>query len=252
VDAAVVKECQKLDLVFVVDDSGSMAGAQAKLRATFPSLVSALAASKAKSGASLDYRLAVTTTDTMRTNYANGGAGGFVNAPQTGCDPGGSRRAWLEHSDLNLATAFGCRADVGTSGSATERPIDALMLSLSDRLADQNIGFVRADALLGFVILTDEEDSSTTTPEAAIERLDLLKRGRAQWAGAVISGEKAGTCSTAGHSAGQAPKLHGFVEGATDAATGRSSMIWRTICQPTFDAAVTDAVAAFVGACRAL
>jgi hypothetical protein len=40
-----------MDVVFVVDDSGSMAGAQAKLKANFPRMVNTLNAFKTKSGA---------------------------------------------------------------------------------------------------------------------------------------------------------------------------------------------------------
>jgi hypothetical protein len=55
-------ECQKMDIIFVVDDSGSMEQEQSNLAANFPKFVSVLEGFKTKSGAKLDYRLAVTTT----------------------------------------------------------------------------------------------------------------------------------------------------------------------------------------------
>jgi hypothetical protein len=258
-DSAVKDECKKMDVVFVVDDSGSMGGAQVKLRANFPRMVDTLNAFKTKSGADLDYRLAVTSTDTDAANasrfpqrtrsFADGNRGGFVTTPFTSCDPGGSGRAWLERTDANVANAFGCRAGLGTGGSGTEKPLDALVTSLSDRAADSNKDFVREDALLAFFILTDEEDSSTATAQSVIQKLDLLKKVRGRWAGALISGQKSGSCSTTDHSAVQAPKLHQLVEGAADPATGKNNVIWRTICQDTYDTAVKDALDTFTVAC---
>ncbi len=249
---AAPRECSKMDIVFVVDDSGSMAPPQAKFNATFPDVINTLNTSKTKSGAPIDYRLGVTTTDTTRTNLTNGGSGGFVTLPNSGCNAGAAQRAWLERSDGDLASFLACRAGVGTLGSATEKPIDGLVLSVTARQADQNAGFIRTEALLGFVILTDEEDSSTNTPEATIQALDTLKQGRSRWAGAVISGQKAGSCTSAGHSAGQAPKLHALVEGAANTTTGKNNVIWSSICQDSLSAAMTQALGALTRACRDL
>ncbi|MBK8214699.1 MAG: hypothetical protein IPK71_13250 [Myxococcales bacterium] len=246
-------ECRKMDVVFVVDDSGSMAGAQAKLKANFPRMVDTLNAYKTKGGDNLDYRLAVTSTDTSRSDFTRGGRGGFVTVPATSCDPGGTR-AWLERSDANVANAFGCRAGLGTAGSATEKPIDGLVMSLTDRAADQNKTFLRDDALLAFFVLTDEEDSSSNTPQQAIQKLDQIKKVRGRWAGAVISGQKSGSCTTGSgstsHTGYEAPKLHQLVDGAADPATGKNNVIWRTICQESFDTAVKDALDTFTVACK--
>lgn len=243
-------ECRKMDVVFVVDDSGSMGGAQTKLKANFPRMVDTLNAYKTKGGDDLDYRLAVTSTDTSRSDFTRGGRGGFVTVPATSCDPGGTR-AWLERTDANVANAFGCRAGLGTGGSATEKPLDGLVMSLTDRAADQNKTFLRDDALLAFFILTDEEDYSTSnTPQQTIQKLDQLKKVRGRWAGAVIAGQKSGSCTTPGHSAGQAPKLHQLVDGAADPATGKNNVIWRTICQENYDTAVKDALDTFTVACK--
>ena len=248
-DAAVNEGCRKMDIVFVVDDSGSMATAQAKLKSNFPRMVDTLNMFKTRAGNNLDYRLAVTSTDTTRSLLATGGRGGFVTIPNTSCSPGAGGRAWLERTDSNVSTAFACRASLGVAGSATETPIDSLLLSVTDRLADQNQGFVRADALLAFFMLTDEEDSSTNTPQDAIQNLDQIKGARSRWAGAILSGPKAGQCSTTGHTAAQAPKLHAVVEGAADPISRKNNVIWRSICQETYDTAVNDALTTFTAAC---
>lgn len=61
-DAAPVQACDKMDLVFVIDDSGSMKQEQDNLRANFPMFVEVLDAYITRSGKPLDYRVAVTTT----------------------------------------------------------------------------------------------------------------------------------------------------------------------------------------------
>lgn len=248
-DAAVKDECKKMDVVFVVDDSGSMGPKQDKLRTNFPRFVDVLDQFKTKSGGDLDYRLAVTSTDTLRADFKTGGRGGFVTTPKTSCAPG-PNRAWLERTDPSVASAFGCRAALGTGGSATEKPLEALLLAVTDRQADQNRDFLRDDALLAFFILTDEEDSSATAPTALIQKLDQVKKVRGRWAGAVISGPKSTDCEGGSFSGGDAaPRLHEFVEKSEDTATNKNNVIWRTICQPTFETAVKDALDTFTVAC---
>lgn len=245
-DSAPVDECKKMDIIFVVDDSGSMGPAQAKLKANFPLMVNALNAFKTKSNADLDYRLAVTSTDTDRSDFAKGGKGGFVSSASCSVGPA---RAWLERTDPNVADAFGCRASLGTNGSATERPITALNLAVTDRTADQNKNFLRDDALLAFFILTDEDESSGMAPIKLIQQLDTVKKLRGRWAGAVISGPKSGTCTNGTHTAYEAPLLHELVTRSEDINTRQNNVIQRTICQTTFDTAVQDALNTFTVAC---
>ena len=248
-DSAVKDECKKMDVVFVVDDSGSMGPKQEKLQTNFPRFVDVLDKFKTKSGGDLDYRLAVTSTDTFRADFKTGGKGGFVTTPKTTCAPG-PNRSWLERTDPNVASVFTCRAGLGTTGSANEKPLDALLLAVTDRQADQNRDFLRDDALLAFVILTDEEDSSATTPAALIQKLDQVKKVRGRWAGAVISGPKSTACDGGSFSGGDAaPRLHEFVDKSVDTATNKNNVIWRTICQPSFDTAVKDALDTFTVAC---
>ncbi len=251
-DGALVDECRRMDVVFVVDDSGSMAPKQAKLTQSFPKLVDALNRFRAKSGASLDYRLAVTSTDTLRTNYATGGRGGFVTKAPGPCSVGPDR-AWLERTDGDVASAFACRAGLGTSGSQDEHPLDALTLAIGDRLRDQNKGFLRENALLAFFLLTDEEDTSVATPAEVVRMLDQSKKLRGRWAGAVLSGPETTSCGGGSFGGGDAsPRLHELVKLSEDETTGHDNVIWRSICQDSFETAVTDALSTFTIACLEL
>ena len=51
-----------MDIVFVVDDSGSMAEEQSNLATNFPMFANLLAQYTTQSGEKLDYRVAITTT----------------------------------------------------------------------------------------------------------------------------------------------------------------------------------------------
>ncbi len=232
-DAAESNECRQMDIVFVVDNSGSMAQEQTNLKANFPKFVDVLNAYKTKSGAPLDYRLAVTSTDVTS---------GLKGAFATG---GSISRAWLERTDANLTTVFTDRASLGTQGSSIECGLEALKLGINSPV---NKGFVRKDALFGFVILTDEDEGGLEnqpkgTSESYLTAFDNLKEQRARWAGAVIAGEK--QCNSAGFgSAGEAVRLKDFISKA-----GKNG-VFSSICEGDLTKGLSQALATFDAACR--
>lgn len=93
-------ECTKMDIVFVVDDSGSMREEQDNLARNFPRFVSALDAFRTQGGTKLDWRAAVTTTT------VNSQRGGKFES-RSAC---GGSRAWVEAADSNAASVFSCLA----------------------------------------------------------------------------------------------------------------------------------------------
>ena len=232
-DAAESNECRQMDLVFVVDNSGSMLEEQTNLKTNFPKFVDVLNAYKTKSGAQLDYRLAVTSTDVVS---------GLKGAFATG---GGVNRAGLERTDANLTTVFTQRASLGTQGSSIECGLEALKLGINSPV---NTGFFRKDALFGFVILTDEDEGGLEnqpkgTSETYLTAFDGLKEQRARWAGAVIAGEK--QCTSAGFgSAGEAKRLKDFVTKA-----GKNG-VFSSICEGDLTKGLSQALATFDAACR--
>lgn len=249
-------ECGKMDIVFVVDNSGSMAQEQANLAANFPKFASIIDGYKTKGGKSLDYRVAVTTSDAM-----DGRGGAFV-ASSSGCDSG-PKRPWLERTDPSVVDFFACRAKVGTRGSGLERPLASLLLGLTDRVADgtnkaNGASFLRDDALLAFVVLTDEDEflpaqspfggGSTSKLPATIAEFppafDKLKDGeRGRWASAVIAGDKA--CSSLGlGSAAEARELKAFT-----AQVGKNG-VFASICTGDLTEGLTKALATFDLACK--
>ncbi|MDB4934648.1 MAG: putative lipoprotein [Labilithrix sp.] len=245
-----VDECKKMDIIFTVDDSGSMSQEQANLAANFPKFVKVINDYKTKGGEQLDYRLAVTSTDTDKEK-------GAFNATKAAGAPGGCTagpaRPWLERADGDVAGAFGCRAQYGTKGSNIERPLESTLLGVTARIADgtntaNGASFLREDALLAFVIITDEDEGGTENePARAVteypKELDKVKGERGRWASAVIAGEKA--CSSPGlGQAAEAKRLKGFI---TD--VGKNG-VFSSICTGDLTDGLTQALAKFDQACR--
>jgi hypothetical protein len=264
------EECTKMDIVFVVDDSGSMAEEQNNLAVNFPKFVQKISSFKTKSGSKLDWRLAVTTT--ARNLTYNIQVPGFGTMPMTekgddgafrtgsGC---GGTQPWIEMSDSNPEGTFQCRAKAGTSGSSIEMPLEALKLSLVDRVADgKNAGFLRPDALLAFVVLTDEDDCSRSDNNFTIANdkcdtmqgtnpvshyktvLDNVAQGEGRWASAIIAGQT--QCKSSFGEAIEAKRLKEFT-----ALPGVKST-FSSICDGDLSAALDKALDLFDGACKTL
>jgi hypothetical protein len=197
VPATALQDCQaaqvlpdkvQTDILFVIDDSGSMSVNQANLAANLGAFIDTLAASAVQN----EFRIGVTTTAvegynataTSGQTYAAGpasgkpyphgamvaiarNANGTVTAgnviydtttyPMTG-GWGGNRI--LDAGSLTLQQDFKTNALVGTSGSGREQPFRAARHALTDRLADANGGFLRPGARLAIFFVTDEDDCS--------------------------------------------------------------------------------------------
>ena len=144
------EECRKMDLIFVIDDSGSMEQEQTNLASNFPAFANLLNAYTISTGETLDYRAAITTTGiTADITIQPPVVPGFppfppIPSPQTGLDGKfrqacGMTRPWLERTDPNMASTFACAADVGTNGPAIEMPLRASQLAA---MAATNPGFL--------------------------------------------------------------------------------------------------------------
>jgi hypothetical protein len=60
--------------------------------------------------------------------------------------------------------AFSCISDVGVEGCGFEQPLEAMKQSLDMNVVPANNGFLRPDALLAVVLVTDEDDCSASEP----------------------------------------------------------------------------------------
>lgn len=262
-------ECQKMDIVFVVDDSGSMGEEQGNLAANFPKFVKVLDAFKTKSGATVDYRIAVTTTGRdVKYKIELPGFGSFPteekgdNGAFKNTSSCGATKRWVDKADKNAADTFSCLARVGTTGPGIEMPLETLRLAFNDRVSDgTNKGFLRDDALLAVVILTDEDDCSrsdndfvyagdgqceampnaTPIPDV-VTMLDNAAKGPGRWATAVIAGQT--KCSSSFGDAAEAKRLKTFVSAAGKNGT------FSSICDGDLSGALQKALDTFDAACK--
>ena len=263
--SATPRACNKMDLVFVIDDSKSMEQEQANLATNFPMFANLLSSYVTPDGVNIDYRIAVTTTgkDLMYTvtngpivlpTNENGDNGAFRN----NCN---LTKRFLEPSDANMQQVLSCRANVGIAGPSFEMPLLMTKWALGDRVADNtNAGFLREDALLGIVMLTDEDDASTLQnnfnvtitsqppvdyhPADLIAFLDGLKGHRSRWAAGVIAGPT--SCTSAFGEAAKATRLQDFVMQANTSSTQAS---FSSICDGNLTTALQKTLDTFQTAC---
>jgi hypothetical protein len=183
-DAQVIPGVAATDVLFVVDDSGSMLGEQEELSENLGHFVNALVTSPVP----LDVRIAVTNTSVSgyagEEMYPAGGpapagtpypAGAFVAMRQDqdgAVTPGaylwdatagwgGPRILSSAMGGAALERDFRANVLVGVRGSGKEQPLRAMRLALEKAgSGDVNDGFLRPRARLAVVIITDEDDCS--------------------------------------------------------------------------------------------
>lgn len=160
--------CTKVDFLFIIDNSGSMADEQDNLTNSFPGFISGIQGALEQVD---EYQVGVVTTDAYGPNDAAPGCsvlGGLV--VQTGgsdssnsvCGPYAEGNNYMTQVD-DLATTFACAADTGTAGNGAERPMDAMtnvLTKVHGGPGGCNEGYLRDDALLVLVIITDEYDGA--------------------------------------------------------------------------------------------
>lgn len=150
---------RKLDVLFVVDNSGSMQTSQNNLANNFPAFIDKFLAK------GYDFRIAVTTTDAFYGDQFTANGCSICNAGHTKFKSGNGvfviDRADYDLSqpgeEARLKSDFDGNVRVGTSGSGDERAFSSFKAALSSSL---NVGFHRPDAFLAVVIVSDEEDFS--------------------------------------------------------------------------------------------
>lgn len=137
----------EVDILWVIDNSGSMLDEQAKLAENFPNFMNFFLES------GLDYHIAVTSTDTTAT-----GLNGRLRAV-------GSYR-YVTPDVADPVGVFQTMARLGANGSADENPSLAAYRAVAQptpALQSSNQGFYRENASFHVIVVTDEPDSSFGT-----------------------------------------------------------------------------------------
>ena len=165
---------RKLDILFVIDDSSLMRLPQNNLLRNFPAMASRLMDPPGLP----DLHLAVISSDmgagdgSVSGCDSTGGKNGIFQytargtCTATGLAPGAtyiSDNGTVRNYTGNLPDVFACIAALGESGCGFEHPLAAIARALG---ADgrpppaENQGFLRPDAYLFIVLLTNEDDCS--------------------------------------------------------------------------------------------
>ncbi|MCB9638829.1 MAG: VWA domain-containing protein [Myxococcales bacterium] len=143
-----------VDILFVIDNSGSMAEEQTKLRNNFKSFIQRLLRADIR-----DFQIGVITTDVDEL-FNPDGRGQLVQA-----ESNAPKIISSQLTETQVIEQFSKTANVGTLGSNFEQPLKAVELALSPSSAGgfadtQNKGFLRDGALLAIIFVTDEDDCS--------------------------------------------------------------------------------------------
>jgi hypothetical protein len=184
-----IAPARQLDLVFMIDNSPSMAPKQQKLITQFPRLIEAL--KDPKDGSLPDLRIAIidsdlgtggaypagscgpkTLSDGTVSNYGDLGRFQMINA--TACGVTSANSLFLEYkagAPVNfvgdMSAVFACLAgNLGTLGCGEEHSLQAFEFALAAKGIGneaQQAAFLRPSAYLGLIFLTDEDDCSAAT-----------------------------------------------------------------------------------------
>jgi len=146
----------KSDILWVVDNSGSMAREQAQLATSFPKFFQHLQSQQ------VDYRIAVTTSDVFHNGGSLSHGAGYPSViVGNSQDPNVPNTA-------NPEAAFAANIHVGNTGSARDEAMEAAALALAqlqDSAASaldggQSVLFLRPDSALFMVFVGDGTDYS--------------------------------------------------------------------------------------------
>lgn len=137
----------KIDVLWVVDNSGSMASSQADLMSNMQQFMTVF------DGRGIDYRMAVITSEAYRSQFGSSSSISEFrkNSGTAVVTPGPNAQADLIEN-----------IDQGTNGNGDERAFQSIKVAL-DHSINAGYAFPRSDATLVVVILSDEDDYSNSS-----------------------------------------------------------------------------------------
>lgn len=143
---------QKIDILWVIDNSGSMQTSQEALTQNLNRFISRFQTLQ------YDFKMAVTTTDVAFTQWNGQTSQKLFRDGIPGKTSSGVRV--ITPSTPNLSQVFMTNATQGINGNGDERAFASFELALG---YTGNSGFRRSDAFLAVIIISDEDDFSATT-----------------------------------------------------------------------------------------
>jgi hypothetical protein len=164
----------KVDIIVVMDGSGSMATHQANVKKNIGAFVQELT-----KASYLDYRIAVTISGCSRsmahTQYASGvcSEGIFHRASPSEQEP-----YYINRGDPGEELLLASRLDVGTANDAKESFFNPVIKAITPpvSLLPSNRGFLRNEAYLITIFVTDTDDQSDgVNPQQFFDNLRRIK-----------------------------------------------------------------------------
>ncbi len=149
-------QSKKLDVIWIIDNSGSMNDEQDALGSNFSAFIDDFIQRD------VDFKMAITTTDTSSSSKK----GRMV----TGSDSKLTSAQAKANQD-QFKDDFKALVQVGTSGSGKEKGLEAS----EGFLEKYGQSFLRTDAYLAVVVISDEEDQSPKSVEAYTNYLKSFK-----------------------------------------------------------------------------
>lgn len=143
---------KKLDILWVIDDSGSMADEQAALGTNFNAFINDFITSD------VDFQMAITTTDATYNKRGAVVSGSFEKLTS----------AKAKENEATFLNDFRELVQVGTRGSGYEKGLEGSK-GFMERYASS---YLRSDAYLAVVFMSDEEDQS---PDSVSSYVNFLK-----------------------------------------------------------------------------
>lgn len=135
-----------VDILFVIDDSGSMYSHQQNLKDNVDLFTQGLVGNKF-----VDYHIGVISTSDQYTSMTDSGGGVLAG-----------RTKWIDRNTANNIDVLKQNLQLGINGSGYEMVFDPIRFALSEPVVSgQNAGFYRPSAYLAIVVITDAEDQST-------------------------------------------------------------------------------------------
>ncbi|MFK7926692.1 MAG: hypothetical protein AB8H79_00775 [Myxococcota bacterium] len=151
----------KVDVLWVVDNSRSMYEEQTALANNFTAFMSRFDEAK------LDYHIAVVTTgyddDDQRGQF------------RTAIDRRGDTIRWLDNTISEPARIFREMAEAGIDGPLEEKGRAQIYTALGLFGQSDNFGFMRDDAFLSVIVLSDENDRSGDIPIKNDQFIDWMR-----------------------------------------------------------------------------
>jgi hypothetical protein len=149
-------QTKKLDIMWIIDNSGSMADEQTALGTNFSAFIDEFISKD------VDFKMAITTTDTSSSDRK----GRMVTGSDTKLT---STKAMADENQFKAD--FRSLVRVGTNGSGYEKGLEAS----EGFMQKYSSSFIRPDAYLAVVVLSDEEDQSAKAVSVYTDYLKTFK-----------------------------------------------------------------------------